>query len=355
MPRFRITQNTSSNNTSSLDSSGLNASSDHPVDPGDTFDDLHDQFDDMPRTRRRRRPHIEQGPRLVLEGKSGRALVDVDAVDDIESSDTGLDERSRTDVAEPLAAPYSSYDVATHGPHPIPDWLVTSLSARDTRLGVIKTGKEADVSLLDRSLPGGEGCLLAVKTFRAADHRLFHRDAGYQEGRRIRRSRETRAMATRTAFGRELLAGQWATAEFGALSALWKAGARVPYPVQLIGSELMMEFIGEPDGTAAPRLAVFNATTSVFVELWHDLVASLEVLAQAGLTHGDLSPYNVLVDEKGCVIIDLPQVVDLVANPQGEDFLRRDCQNIADFFARRGVLAADPETLALHLGSLARP
>ena len=355
MPRFRITQNTSSNNSSSLDSSGLNASSDHPVDPGDPFDDLHDQFDDMPRTRRRRRPHIEQGPRLVLEGKSGRALVDVDAVGDIESSDTGLDERSRTDVAEPLAAPYSSYDVATHGPHPIPDWLVTSLSARDTRLGVIKTGKEADVSLLDRSLPGGEGCLLAVKTFRAADHRLFHRDAGYQEGRRIRRSRETRAMATRTAFGRELLAGQWATAEFGALSALWKAGARVPYPVQLIGSELMMEFIGEPDGTAAPRLAVFNATTSVFVELWHDLVASLEVLAQAGLTHGDLSPYNVLVDEKGCVVIDLPQVVDLVANPQGEEFLRRDCRNIADFFARRGVLAADADNLALHLADLARP
>ena len=84
---------------------------------------------------------------------------------------------------------------------------------------------------------------------------MFHRDAGYLEGRRVRRSRETRAMATRTAFGRELLSGQWANAEFGALSALWKAGARVPYPVQLIGSELMMEFIGTPDGEAAPRLA----------------------------------------------------------------------------------------------------
>jgi RIO kinase 1 len=73
------------------------------------------------------------------------------------------------------------------------------------------------------------------------------------------------------------------------------------------------------------------------------------------LTHGDLSPYNVLVDEQGCVVIDLPQVVDLVANPQGAQFLDRDCRNIADFFARRGVLAADPETLALHLMSLARP
>jgi RIO kinase 1 len=238
---------------------------------------------------------------------------------------------------------------------PVPEWLVTSLSARDTRLGVIKTGKEADVGLLDRSLPGGPGCLLAVKTFRTADHRMFHRDAGYLEGRRVRRSRESRAMANRTGFGRELLAGQWANAEFVALSRIWKAGARVPYPVQVIGSELMMEFIGGPDGTAAPRLAAFDATTSAFTDLWHDLVSSLEVLAESGLTHGDLSPYNVLVDEQGCVVIDLPQVVDLVANPQGEDFLRRDCRNIADFFARRGVLAADPETLALHLGGLARP
>ena len=162
-------------------------------------------------------------------------------------------------------------------------------------------------------------------------------------------------MAARTGFGRELLTGQWATAEFGALSALWKAGARVPYPVQLIGSELMMEFIGDPDGTAAPRLAAYSGTTADFTELYHDLVFSLEVLAQSGLTHGDLSPYNVLVTDSGPVVIDLPQVVDLVANPQGEQFLRRDCQNIADFFARKGVLAADAELLELHLSGLAVP
>jgi RIO kinase 1 len=244
--------------------------------------------------------------------------------------------------------------VATHGPKPVPDWLVTSLSAKDTRLGIIKTGKEADVALLDRSLPGGPGCLLAVKTFRSADHRMFHRDAGYLEGRRVRRSRETRAMATKTSFGRELLAGRWANAEFASLSAIWKAGARVPYPVQVIGSELMMEFIGEPDGTAAPRLAAFDATTSVFTDLWHDLVSSLEVLAADGMTHGDLSSYNVLVDD-GCVLIDLPQVVDVIGNPQGMWYLRRDCHTIAEFFARRGVETADGELLAIHLTGLANP
>jgi RIO kinase 1 len=279
---------------------------------------------------------------VVPEGKSGRRAV---AVDRGPHPDTGSE----------IESPYSSYDVAAHGPAPTPDWLVTSLSARDTRLGMIKSGKEADVGLLERALPGGPGCLLAVKTFRSADHRLFHRDAAYQEGRRVRRSRETRAMAGRTGFGRELLAGKWATAEFGALCTLWAAGAAVPYPVQLIGTEMMMEFIGDPDGTAAPRLAAIEGTTCEFTDLWHDLVGTLEILAEAGLTHGDLSPYNVLVDDTRCVVIDLPQVVDLVANPSGADFLERDCRNIAGFFARRGVLAADAESLARRLTGLALP
>ena len=345
MPRFRITPH-----AADLD------------DTRDAYDALHDQFDEAPAPRRR--DHRRQGsPRLVLEGRSGRTPIDADgSADDLDhptpdraGPPAGVAQSCSAGADSADGAPYSSYDLATRGPDPVPDWVVTSLSARDTRLGSIKSGKEADVGLLDRSLPGGSGCLLAVKTFRHAEHRLFHRDAGYLEGRRVRRSRETRAMATRTGFGRELLAGQWAAAEFTALSTIWRAGARVPYPVQIIGSEVMMEFIGGPDGTAAPRLAAFDASTSEFTSLWHDLVSSLEVLAEAGLTHGDLSAYNVLVSRTGCVLIDLPQAVDLVANPQGEEFLRRDCRNIADFFARRGVLAAEADTLALHLGGLAVP
>jgi len=334
VPRFRITSST-----------------DISDDIADAYDDLHTQFDEPPPTRRRdNRPR--HAPGLVLEGKSGRTLVDVDQAD---LPDQEFGPANDTGPSGSIELPYSSYDVATHGPGPVPDWVITSLDARDTKLGVIKSGKEADVALLDRSLPQGPGCLLAVKTFRGPDHRMFHRDAGYQEGRRIKRSRETRAMAARTKFGRELLAGQWAGAEFAALSAIWKLGAKVPYPVQLIGSELMMEFIGEPDGTAAPRLAAYGGSTADFTELYHDLVFSLEILAQSGLTHGDLSPYNVLVADGGCMVIDLPQVVDLVANPQGMQFLHRDCQNIADFFARKGVLAADAELLELHLTGLAVP
>ena len=347
MPRFRITE---TRNTSTLH--------DNHDDDGrdDAFDDLHDAFDADRAPRRRSKSR--GAPRLAQEGKSGRHLVEIDGSEtdelDTDAAATAFADREQRSSADDPGAPYSSYDVAGHGPHPAPDWLITELSARDYPLGVIKTGKEADVSLLERRLDDGEGCLLAVKTFRTADHRMFHRDAGYLEGRRIKRSRETRAMVNRTAFGREILAGQWATAEFRALSMLWTAGARVPYPVQLIGSEMMMEFIGTPEGSAAPRLAATDGSTSDFTDLWHDLVASLEVLAESGYTHGDLSPYNVLVDEQGCVLIDLPQMVDLVANPQGEEFLRRDCRLIADFFHRRGVLAADAELLALHLGSLAR-
>jgi RIO kinase 1 len=124
--------------------------------------------------------------------------------------------------------PFSSWDTAQHGPDPLPAWVVTGLSALDTDLGVLKTGKEADVSLVRRGLPGGADCLLAAKRYRGTEHRMFHRDAGYQEGRRTRKSRDTRAMARGTSYGRDLAAGKWAAAEFDALSRLWLVGAPVP-------------------------------------------------------------------------------------------------------------------------------
>lgn len=335
-----------------------------PADGDDPYERYADYVDDddldsatfgASRAKNGRRQAPQRRPRLVAEGRSGRAEVDLDEGD----PDVRVLADDPTDGTDGERSPLSSYDVAQHGPEPVPEWLITDLNARDTRLGVLKTGKEADVSLLDRSLPAGPGCLLAVKTYRDAQHRMFHRDAGYLEGRRTRRSREGRAMAKRTAFGRELLSGRWAAAEFAALSQIWHAGGRVPYPVQLIGPELMMEFVGDQYGSAAPRLATVDAGSGDFAELYHDLVDSLEIMAEAGLTHGDLSAYNVLVStdpsdgESHCVVIDLPQIVDVVANPQGLNFLQRDCATITDFFSRRGVLAADAEMLSEHLWSLA--
>jgi RIO kinase 1 len=236
--------------------------------------------------------------------------------------------------------PYSTWDSSgvLHGPEPRPDWVVTQLAAIDHELGIVKTGKEAEVYLVRRAVPeAGPSCLLAAKRYRAPEHKLFHRDAGYLDGRRIRRSRETRAMANRTAFGREVLAGQWASAEFAALSRLWEAGAAVPYPVQLLGTELMLEFIGEPDGQAAPRLAQLRPSGRELADLWRQLVDALVVLARSGYAHGDLSAYNVLVHRGRLVLIDLPQVVDVVTNPLGREFLVRDVRNVAKWFAARGL------------------
>ncbi|MEU5553355.1 MULTISPECIES: serine protein kinase RIO [unclassified Micromonospora] len=246
---------------------------------------------------------------------------------------------------------WSSWDDALHGPQPHPAWLVTDLAAKDTELGVLKTGKEADVHLVRRAVPEtGRSCLLAAKRYRDPRHRLFHRDAGYLEGRRVRRSREMRAMTGRTAFGRQMIAGQWAAAEFAALARLWEIGERygtvaVPYPVQLRGTELMLEFLGDPDqGQAAPRLAELRPESGELRRLWEQLVDALVVLARAGYAHGDLSPYNLLVHEGRLVLIDLPQVVDVVANPQGRDFLARDVRVVATWFTARG-LPSEPDAL----------
>jgi RIO kinase 1 len=250
-----------------------------------------------------------------------------------------LDGRTGVDIDRPSTGDrWSTWDGAQHGPRPRPPWVVPDHAAVDTELGVLKTGKEADVHLLERGVPGTDRhVLLAAKRYRTAEHRMFHRDAGYTEGRRVRRSRETRAMARRTEFGRDLLAGQWAAAEFTALAQLWTDGVAVPYPVQLDGTELLLEFVGSPDWSAAPRLAQLRPDQEQLADLWNQLVAALRGLAGHGLTHGDLSAFNILVHGERLVVIDLPQVVDVVGNPQGPVFLARDVARVTDWFAARGL------------------
>ncbi|WP_350348466.1 RIO1 family regulatory kinase/ATPase [Agromyces sp. G08B096] len=238
------------------------------------------------------------------------------------------------------------------GPEPRPDWVVTSAAAIDTELGVVKTGKEADLHLIERAVPGspldgpravGQRTLLAAKRYRGSEHSDFHRSAIYTEGRGTRRSRDARAVAKSSTFGRAVARVQWASSEFEALSRLWQLGASVPYPVQVHETEVLMEFIGE-GRVAAPRLAQVRADASELRDLFQQIVEFMRILARSGLTHGDLSPYNLLVQGGRVVAIDLPQVVDLIANPSGFDLLHRDCVNICTWFTRQR-LECDAEEL----------
>jgi RIO kinase 1 len=258
----------------------------------------------------------------------------------------------------PAGDRWSTWDQSTpseRGPRPYPRWLITELAAVDTELGILKTGKEADVFLLRRGVPGTpSSCLLAAKRYRSAEHRMFQRDSEYLEGRRVRDSRVNRAMASRSAAGRAMIAVQWANAEFAALSQVYQAGLPVPYPVQVLGTELLLEFIGEPDGTAAPRLAETRPDDAELASLWEQLVAALRELARLGYAHGDLSAYNLLVHRGRLVMIDMPQVVDVIANPRGAEFLARDAANVGRWFAARGLAGPEIDELPQLLAQEAR-
>ena len=292
-----------------------------------TFSDYEESY-----SRRGRRRYDDDQPTTAKRVKR-RALPSIESFDAAD----GLTEGDR----------WSTWDQSVpteRGPKPHPDWLVTELAAVDTELGIVKTGKEADVFLLRRAVPQTDrSCLLAAKRYRSAEHRMFHRDSGYLEGRRTRESRVNRAMSSRSTFGRQAIAGQWAAAEFSALARLYAAGVPVPYPAQILDTELLLEFIGSPDGIAAPRLAETRPGPAELAGLWDQLVQALVALARDGLAHGDLSAYNLLVHEERLVMIDLPQVVDVISNPRGAFFLTRDAENIGRWFAAHGLADVRPE------------
>jgi RIO kinase 1 len=151
----------------------------------------------------------------------------------------------------------------------------------------------------------------------------------------MRRSRDTRAVARGSAYGRSVAAGAWANAEFEALCTMYERGIAVPYPVQVFGTELLMQFVGD-ETTAAPRLAQVRASAAQLAEYFAQVRQILLGFARAGTAHGDLSPYNLLVHHDRVVAIDLPQLVEVVSNPNGMSLLLRDCVNVCDWFVRQG-------------------
>lgn len=233
-----------------------------------------------------------------------------------------------------------------------PAWVVLD-DYVDTDLGNLKTGKEAEIRVVERVRADGTGRhLLAQKRYRprTISHKgelqelgferapTFRNDIVYRDGRNYgKRSRDRRAVETMTNYGKELVKQKWLGLEFEVLRVLWNAGARVPYPVSFDDVEgLLLEYIGDDEG-AAPRLAQARLSPVELAAAWDQLYEQLRTIVACGWVHADLSAFNVLWWRSEVWVIDLPQAVDLVQSPHGFELLHRDVQNVARWFGRHGV------------------
>lgn len=255
------------------------------------------------------------------------------------------------DEPDPEATTYLG---AIHGPEPVPDWVITSGDARQYELGTLKSGKEAEVFIVERVL-NEERNLLAAKRYRDGRQRGFRDDAAYRTGKEPRDGRVARAMKKKTEFGMTARAAGWAAAEFESLSRMYCAGVPVPYPVQLVDTEILLEYLGD-DEEAAPRLAQYRPGKHELNSLRDQAVAILWAIAGSGLVHADLSPYNVLVWNETLYVIDAPQAAELTDvtrasqyNPMALEFMRRDCHNLLSWFERKHAAIPDPDKLYSEL------
>lgn len=193
----------------------------------------------------------------------------------------------------------------------------------------LKSGKEAAVYLV-----ASGSTIRCAKVYKDANNRGFHKLAEYQEGRKARGSRDARAMGKRSRHGRKEQEAAWKNAEVDALYRLDAAGVRVPKPYGFFNGVLLMEVITDEHGDAAPRLNDVQATPEQAREWQKFLMSQVVIMLCAGLIHGDLSEYNVLLDANGPVIIDLPQAVDAASNNNAFAMLQRDVNNITAYCGR---------------------
>lgn len=205
----------------------------------------------------------------------------------------------------------------------------------DTVVRSLKSGKEASVYIV---ACGGE--LRCAKVYKEAEQRGFHKLAQYQEGRKTRSSRDARAMGKRGRHGRKVQEAEWKNAEVEALYRLAGAGVRVPAPYLVHEGVLLMELVRDEQGEPAPRLNDVEITAEQALE-WHAfMMVQITRMLCAGMIHGDLSEFNVLLDAVGPVIIDLPQAVNASGNNNARAMLERDVDNMRTTFGR-----AAPELL----------
>lgn len=235
-----------------------------------------------------------------------------------------------------------------------PDWLIPA-PYDDHDLGVLRTGKEAQINLIQRS-PAHDArertrpsILLAQKRYmpRRVENKgeleaigvqkasTFRNDAAYREGRQFRKTRDRRAVERMSAHGKRLLQARWTGHEHDVMAELWARGLRTPYPVSYGDDVFLMEYVGDDDGAAA-HLARARLDPDQLRSAFDQLVEGLFVMTAAGWVHGDLSAFNLLWWKDELWFIDLPQAVQLAANPQGLNFLHRDVMNVCAWFRQRG-------------------
>jgi len=193
----------------------------------------------------------------------------------------------------------------------------------------LMSGKEADVFMVRC---GDE--IRCAKVYKEANKRSFKKAVEYQEGRKVRNSRRARAMQKGSKFGKKQQEDVWQNAEVDALYKLSNAGVRVPEPYGCFDGVLLMELITDENGDVAPRLNDISMTCEQAREDHAEVMSFVMKMLYVGVIHGDLSEFNVLVDEYGPVIIDLPQAVDAAANNNAKRMLTRDVDNMTNYYAQ---------------------
>ena len=248
--------------------------------------------------------------------------------------------------------------------HAVPLWLVTEPEPyEEFDLGPLKTGKEAEVFLLERIVTNDptRRCLLAHKRYRP--RRVTHKgelealgfqrasnfvhDQQYRDGRELANSRDRRAVARKSTYGRSVLGRNWPDHELEVLGRLHRAGVTVPYPVERTSDGFLMQYVGDRT-KAAPRLVQARLERPQVEQARDQLVDDLRRMMGEGIVHADLSVYNLLWWEDRLWIIDVPQAVEVGANPLAFDFLHRDLTNVGAWFASKGV-AFDADAVLVDL------
>ena len=193
----------------------------------------------------------------------------------------------------------------------------------------LMSGKEADVFVVRC---GSD--IRCAKVYKEAMKRSFKQAVTYREGRKVRNSRRNRAMEKGSKYGRKQTEKIWQNAEVDALYKLANAGVRVPTPYGCIDGVLLMELICDADGDVAPRLGDVTMSAEQAIEDHRMVMVYVVRMLCVGVVHGDLSEFNVLLDEQGPVIIDLPQAVNAAANNQAESMLSRDVNNMTNYYGQ---------------------